>query len=67
MLQRMALSGINGRGCPWSCVGSMPQCGGMPGQGDKSRGGEHLHSSKGRKDGMGVSGGKTFMWERNNI
>ena len=27
-----ALSGINGRGGPWSCEGLMPQCRGMLGQ-----------------------------------
>ena len=32
MWQRMALSGINGRGGPWSCEGSMPQCRGMLGR-----------------------------------
>jgi hypothetical protein len=35
--QRMALSGIHGRRCPWSCEGLMPQCRGMPGQGGKCR------------------------------
>jgi hypothetical protein len=25
MYQRKALLGINGRGCPWSCKGLMPQ------------------------------------------
>ena len=31
-----ALSGINGRGGPWSYEGLMPQCGGMLGWGGRS-------------------------------
>jgi hypothetical protein len=30
-----ALSGINGRGGPWSCEGLMPQCRRMPGGGGR--------------------------------
>ena len=30
------LSDISGRGGPWSCEGSMPQCRGMPGRGGRS-------------------------------
>ena len=36
MYQRMPLSVINRRRGPWSCEGSIPQCRGMPGQGDSS-------------------------------
>jgi hypothetical protein len=55
-----ALSGINGRGGPWSLEGLMPQSRGMLG-GEAGVGGrgEHPHRSRVRRDGTGGCRGET--------
>jgi hypothetical protein len=45
---------VNGRRGPWSCEGSLPQYGGMPGPG---KGSEWVNS--GRGEGMRFSEGKS--------
>jgi hypothetical protein len=59
----MADSDINGKRDPWSWEGSMPQCGGMPGQGGRwewvSRWVNTLIEAGGERMGEGFFRGET--------
>ena len=64
----MALSGISGRGDPWSCGGMMHKCWGLlERSGGRGWVGEHPHRGKGRKErevvGWGACGGVTGKWD----